>query len=265
METFEIIQPSVTLSSYIKYYWILEADYESGNFQRVIPSGNPQLHFYRGASVLLRDGSIHDNAILCGQATTYTDLTLTGRIKIITVVFHPHGAKAFFNMPVSELTNRITAVDNCDDKALKELEKRITDTENDAMCIQLIEQFFIRRMISLKEYNYNRMCAIIHKINRHKGEVHISELAESVYLSYKQFQRIFTEHTGTTPKDFLRIIRFQKALFTLQYNPQITFPQLACECGYYDQSHLIHEFKTFTGYTPARYMEMGTLCSDYFS
>lgn len=265
METFEIIQPSTALSSYIKHYWILETDCESGNFQRIVPSGNPQLHFYKGATVFHQNGSIHDHAIICGQATSFTDLTLTGKLKIITVVFHPHGAKAFFNMPVSELTNRITAIGDCDDKALKELEKRITDTENDGTCIQLIEQFLIHRLIPLQAYNYKRIHTVVQYINQHKGIIHIPELAASACLGYKQFQRVFTDHTGTTPKDFLRIIRFQKALFTLQCDPQITFSQLAYECGYYDQSHLINEFKAFTGYTPARYMTMGAICSDYFS
>jgi transcriptional regulator GlxA family with amidase domain len=84
-------------------------------------------------------------------------------------------------------------------------------------------------------------------------------------LSYKQFKRVFAEYTGANPKDWLRTVRFQKALYTLQTQPAISLAQLACECGYYDQPHLIKEFKTFSGYTPVEYSAIYAPCSDYFS
>jgi AraC-like DNA-binding protein len=54
-------------------------------------------------------------------------------------------------------------------------------------------------------------------------------------------------------------------LFVLQFNPHIDLTQLAFECGFYDQSHLIKEFKTFSGYTPAEYLAVCNPYSDYFS
>lgn len=109
------------------------------------------------------------------------------------------------------------------------------------------------------------MFLVIRKINERKGEVRISDLSEAAHLSYKQFKRVFTEYIGVNPKDFLRIVRFQHALFVLQSSPDMNFSQLAYECGYYDQPHLINEFKIFTGYTPKEYQAICTPYSDYFS
>ena len=81
----------------------------------------------------------------------------------------------------------------------------------------------------------------------------------------KQFSRIFSEYIGIAPKDFLRIIRLQRTLSVLQHNPGISFAQLSYECGFTDQSHMIKEFKLFSGYTPKEYLNRYAPISDYFS
>ena len=93
----------------------------------------------------------------------------------------------------------------------------------------------------------------------------LAHKANTACLSTKQFTRIFTEYIGTSPKEFLRIIRVQRALFLLQQNPQCNFAQVAYSCGFSDQSHMIREFKLFTGYTPLEYLSVYTPISDYFS
>ena len=93
----------------------------------------------------------------------------------------------------------------------------------------------------------------------------LSLLADTACLSTKQFSRIFVEYVGTSPKDFIRIIRVQRALFTMQRNPQMSFAQVAYSCGFSDQSHMIKEFKLFSGYTPQEYLAVCDPFSDYFS
>ena len=70
---------------------------------------------------------------------------------------------------------------------------------------------------------------------------------------------------GANPKDYLRIVRFQKALHCLQMQPHGSLAQLAYECGYYDQPHFIKEFKQFSGYTPTEYRTVCEPHSDFFS
>ena len=93
----------------------------------------------------------------------------------------------------------------------------------------------------------------------------VKALADISCLSEKQFNRIFSEYIGIAPKDFLRIIRLQRTLSVLQHNPGISFAQLSYECGFTDQSHMIKEFKLFSGYTPKEYLNRYAPISDYFS
>ncbi|MBO1680994.1 AraC family transcriptional regulator, partial [Bittarella massiliensis] len=62
------------------------------------------------------------------------------------------------------------------------------------------------------EYNLKRISAVLHQINE-QAKTNISELSETACLSSKQFTRIFLDYVGATPKEFLRIVRMQRALF----------------------------------------------------
>ncbi|TXJ23716.1 MAG: AraC family transcriptional regulator [Chitinophagaceae bacterium] len=72
------------------------------------------------------------------------------------------------------------------------------------------------------------------------------------YLSTRQFERNFKEFAGFSPKLYSRIIRFQSAIEQYgQTGKSLT--EIAYDCGYYDQSHFIHDFKEFSGLHPRHY------------
>lgn len=263
MERFNIIQPTAVLSPYVKHYWLLESD-DIINYQRVIPTGNIELLFHRGSPMTCGNQNIPITS-LSGQSLSFVDLFPTGRVNMIAVVFHPFGAKAFFDIPIYEFSNTILSVDDLNIGLVKELEDRILNTIDDATCIELIEAFLLHRLQPFKEYNYKRMFHAVRSINLCREDLSVSHLAETLCLSKKQFQRVFSEHIGASPKEFMRIIRFHKALYTLQNNPGISFTALAYKCGYYDQAHMTKEFKSFSGYTPTQYVAICAPYSDYFS
>ncbi len=269
MESFQIVWPSPALAPYIRHYWLLETDSIARSTERIIPGGNIQMLFYRGDPVSLSTRQdirrLDSQSVLCGQFIGFSDLSYTGNIKILAVVFQACTAGAFFRMPVSEFCNQKITADEAGDRELQELEDRILYETDDRNCICLVEQFLLHRLNPLKSYNLERMRSAVSLIDREKGEIRISDLASSVFLSTKQFQRVFTAHIGISPKEFLRIVRFQHALYVLQSVPGMTFSRLACECGFYDQPHLINEFKVFSGYTPKEYLSLCAPYSDYFS
>lgn len=231
---------------------------------RIVPTGFISLIFHRGNRIFSASGNtFQPKAFLCGHETVYTDLEYTGQIDMICVVFQPAGAKAFFNLPMSELNGLRVDIHDLGDQLLTDLQKSLEDAITNEHCVLLIEQFLLNRIKMLADYNLKRIDTAIRQINNQPTE--LNALAESSCLSSRQFNRVFTEYVGTGPKEFQRIIRFQRALFTLQHQPETNLAQLAAACGYYDQPHLIKEFKTFSGYTPVEYMATCPPYSDYFS
>jgi AraC-like DNA-binding protein len=69
-------------------------------------------------------------------------------------------------------------------------------------------------------------------------------------MSAKRFIERFKAQVGVSLKRYCRIRRFQHALARAHRGQPVDRPQVALECGYYDQAHFIHEFRAFSGLTP---------------
>ncbi|MCC8187749.1 MAG: helix-turn-helix domain-containing protein [Bacteroides sp.] len=264
MSDFRLIAPSPLLAPYVKHYWVLHTGACVGFSERVTPTGNIQLLFYSGGAIHSPQGAWQGTSLLSGHTTNYVDLYGDEQIRIISVVFEPWGARAFFRFPLNEVAEHHATAEELSDQPFRELEKRVTDQPDDKQCIDRIEEFLFRRFRLDKAYNYQRMTEAVRLIDRSGGEMSLPELSEATCLSQKQFQRVFTDHIGIRPKEFLRIVRFQYTLSRMHFPMERDFTQLACECGYYDQSHLIREFRKFSGYTPKEYMRVCAPYSDYF-
>jgi len=264
MDSFQIIQPSALLSPYVKHYWFMTINSEAQASERVIPNGMMCLMFHRGERIFSSsEDQWQPRAFLSGQDTAYTDLSYCGNIDMISVEFRPAGAKAFFKIPMIELNGQTVTIDALSDPQLTELEKHLSGDTDPKTCVFHIEQFLYKRLYQLEAHNLKRIDAVMQSIYR--GQQNIDLLAQTACLGYKQFKRVFADYIGANPKDYLRVVRFQKALYLLQIQPNINLTQLSYECGYYDQAHFIKEFKQFSGYTPTEYMVICTPHSDFFS
>lgn len=264
MDSFQFIQPSALLTPYVKHYWFMKINGAAQVSERVIPTGMMCLMFHRGERLFSSAAKqLQPQAFLSGQGTGYTDLSYSGTIDMISVEFRPAGTKAFFRLPMIELNGQSVTINDLSDPQLTELEKQLADTADAITCVHLIEQFLYKRLYQLEAHNLQRINAAMQSI--FSGQQNVELLAQTACLGYKQFKRVFAEYVGANPKDYLRVIRFQKALHTLQMQPDISLTQLAYECGYYDQAHFIKEFKQFCGYTPTEYMAICAPHSDFFS
>lgn len=264
MEEFRIIQPAPLLAPYVKNYWLLKTACDSPALARTVPTGMMSLMFHRGQRLLsVRTNELHPRAFLSGQEKTFADLEYTGTVNMISVTFRPIGVRAFFNLPANKVNNLRVTAEDLEDKELGELERLLINTEDDQRCILHIEQFLLKRLCRLAEHNLKRVEAAIRLID--SGQTDVASLAGTACLSTKQFQRVFSEYVGSNPKEFSRTIRFQKALHLLETGSQVSLTALAYQCGYFDQSHMIKEFRTLSGYTPNEYLAICPPHSDYFS
>lgn len=264
MELFDFVRPSLVLAPFIKHYWGFESN-DRDLQQRIVPIGSMQLIFHFGDQMLQPEtDNLLPRSFLGGHSSGYLDIKSCGSVKMLVVVFQPYGVKALLRRPMGEFYNYNIPVSDIDDKPLEDLSKRLQDQQDFQMCVELIEQFFIKRLVGFDSYNYKRLSLAIEAINT-KIEIDSSKLADITCLSKKQFQRVFIDYIGATPKDFSRIVRFHRALYILQNNPSISLSQLAFESGYYDQPHMVKEFKYFSGYTPTEYLLICKPYSDYFT
>ena len=99
-------------------------------------------------------------------------------------------------------------------------------------------------------------CALA-RISQRRGQVSIEQLATDAGVSRRHLERQFREQVGLRAKHVARIVRIQSVLELIRLQPELTGADVAAQCGYSDQAHLIHECKALTGTTPARLASTG--------
>lgn len=257
MERFSSILPSPLLAPYIKEYWFLSDSIYQGK-QRAIPSGYAGLIFNRGGNIYSEEYGLHQKSYLFGQSVRPIDMRFNN-LNIVIVVFQPTGIKMLLDISGNELKGQNVGLDLLSPQ-LKELENRILDTSNEQAVVCLVENLLLGYLNSCEDYNYKRFASVIQSIEM--GESNISKLADKACLGYKQFKRLFSEYIGLNPKEYIQINRFSKTLHSLQTNSSTNLNEIACQCGYYDKSHLIREVKSLSGYTPNEFLSNADPYSD---
>ena len=247
------IKPNGLLKRFIKSYFIVEFNNKIDFLphERVFPNGTISLVLHYGPPSKFKKKNekeyVEPNIVICGQQTSFYDISLSGETGMILVLFQPHGLRAFFNFPINELLNQNLALNHFI-KEVPELEDKLLNTYNNRQRIELIEDFFIKRL-GINQ-NTDRIEHALKIIEVTKGQIRTQHLAQEVCLGIKQFERIFSANVGLSPKKYMSIVRFQNTIRSKQNSKFKNLNQLAAESGYYDQSHFNHEFKQLTGLTP---------------
>ena len=78
-------------------------------------------------------------------------------------------------------------------------------------------------------------------------------MADQAGVSRQYLTRVFREDVGVSPKLYCRLSRFQAALKLARKGEQVNWADLAIGAGYTDQSHMIAEFREFSGMTPGTF------------
>jgi len=266
----QIAKPSDFLSPYVKQYWMLESPPRTGNphIQRIVPTGLMEMTFYlsRRPKVLNDEKELSENALITGQLNGSFDLLVMGGLSMFSVTFHTHGAMMFFDLPMVELFNQNVPLRYVQKDLIEKVESDLYESNSFDDRIRVIEKFLTQQLRkNQKNYERKRILDTISLINFNKGNISIDSLALNACLSRKQYERVFRDSIGTLPKKFLRVVRFQNAIFQKQLNEDTQLTSLAYDCGYFDQSHMVNDFKNLAGETPSQYFTGCAPFSDYFS
>ena len=266
---FHFAAPSNKLAPYIKRYWAIENVLEKGEtcVQRIIPTGLTELllYFTPPPKVLTGNKYLSDNAALYGHQNDFYDMEMTGDLSVFSIVFQPQGLMQFFRFPLYEICNQNVPLKYIIGQTGRDLEEKMGEAATFHQRVSIVETYLLNLLTAnFADFEFRRINHIAELIKKSCGNININQLASEACLSRKQFERIFAGHIGISPKQYLKIIRFQFALFQKQKNANMNMLDLACECGYYDQSHFINEFKSLCGLTPKQYFTENEACSDFF-
>jgi AraC-like DNA-binding protein len=173
---------------------------------------------------------------------------------VLGVRFKPGACRVFFPVPAHELHNRDVPLEDLYPQEAARLYDELLASGALHVQFRVIERYLIGKVPSglavhpVVEY-------AIQEFLKEPGVRAIADLQLETGLSHTRFIQIFRDHVGLTPKLFCRIQRFKTVLRHIERGAPVSWAEVAAACGYFDQAHLIHDFRAFSGITPVAYAQ----------
>lgn len=94
----------------------------------------------------------------------------------------------------------------------------------------------------------------VHQLLAGGKQADVAAVASLMCMSYSQFYRKLSAVTGCTPTQYIQRIKVKKARRMLDTNPQMSFKDVAEQCGFSDYSNFVRAFKNVCDVTPTQYV-----------
>jgi AraC-like DNA-binding protein len=264
--------PAPPLNAFGDYLWLL-SDAPAHDRERIIASGTVELvinlradefRIYNTAQPQ-RHRRFSGAMVSGAYAAPFVTDTLQ-HASIIGVHFKPGGAFPFFRLPIDELADQhvdlrelwpgssMSAID------VAELRERLCVAATASEQFALLEAALAARLVRARAQHPAVAVALAAlPATATEAGVSVREVARRIGLSQRRLIERFSAEVGMTPKLFARVRRFQRVIALLRdaaASPD--WARLALTCNYYDQSHLIRDFRAFGGVTPGEYLRQGS-------
>jgi len=185
-----------------------------------------------------------------GLSDSFDEFPLGTSFHYVGIRFLPGAFPQVYNLKASELTNRCEKLSDVFPLVANSLALNIHDGLTDQPIKEILDDYFISQRGWDRGDADVRFCTALETILQKQGSLAIGkELAHGI--SSRQLRRLFKFYIGESPKLFSRIVRFQQGLQAQASAQRIVEHPVFYAAGYYDQSHFIKDFKTFSGSTPA--------------
>jgi AraC-like DNA-binding protein len=236
----------------------------SHNLDRFLPDGNTEIiidltehpqHIYDNGT--LREIQTCRYAWVSGVRTQPITIPSGNGSRMLIVAFRKGRAFPFYPSPISDITDTVVEADLIFGRNFHELREQLLAATSIERMFELVEGFLLRQAGNTLYVGDAAKCveyavsSILHKPTLRR----LHQLSEEIGYSHKHFIELFRHQVGVSPKQYLKIMRFQKAICAIENNESIPWSHIALESGFYDQAHFIHDFKHFSGFTPNEYMK----------
>lgn len=233
--------PHPALAPYVACVWAARAP-GGAHTHRVLPDNC--------VDILWQDGGQEGFAV--GMMSSAILVASERPVRTLAVRFKPGMAGLFLATPLHVLTDQRADIDQLWGRsdAARLADALWTSEAPERARLAIIEHELLRRLRAAQPGGALVQQALA-MLDSSGGEVRVEALAARLGVSRQHLAAQFRQHVGLSPKLYARICRFRRATAALKAAPD--WAELALACGYFDQSHMIHDFQELAGATPERF------------
>jgi AraC-like DNA-binding protein len=241
--------PSGDLGRFVEHFWTVEWDLRG--CVPVVVETLPHPCVY----LIIEDEDSERTGVAGVNPGRFTR-EIQGHGRVIGTKFRPAMFHPFFKGRVSGIRGRMTSVPSVFGHPGGQLVKDVLSEPDTLGAVQLVENFLLSRLPEPNR-DLEALRDSVERISNDRSIVRVEQVASMAGMNLRRLQRVFNEFVGIGPKWVIRRYRLQEAAMLLIGGGRIDMPDLALRLGYFDQAHLIRDFRAAVGKTPVEFAKSG--------
>ena len=264
---YQEFDPPPQLAPWVKLFWIFENQSNETSPETIVADGSPELivHFGEPFSEVDRLGEFakQPSAILCGQLTRPLVLHSSRHAGMLGIRFHTVGMShlllsskigAHSMKELTDLRADASVWFSDIDRLIDEVCLAANDLERLAAGCRFLRESLV--VDQSRGFGCQKLQKIVDRVLQLRGDVTIDALSDLAGVSRRSLELAFQDKVGISPKTFCRIVRFRQVFEAVTENEiSPSWLNLALDTGFFDQSHLIRDFRQFTGDSPTEFLK----------
>ena len=250
---YQEFKPNQKLDRLVDCYWISEE--QTSRTSRVLPDGCADLIFNFGEAIInasdMHVSVAKESIAAVGMMTTFRDVFAPSGASLLGIRFKSGRLSTLSSTPLSELKNITIQASEVIPEFNDLFLEKLFYTDGIKNRITQIEKILYRLLVNNQKPDDLLITSVTDLILQSNGQVRAEEVAEAACISLRQLQRRFKDKVGMTLKEFTKVIRFINTSDIIKSSSRKSILEIAFEAGYYDHSHLTHDFKQLAGILPS--------------
>lgn len=261
-----IIKPKhPELKNYVQYFLFFENGSKNNVTYTTFPNNNLCLAIYKNNRVEYKNGGDSNTcnisngeksfvSRLYGLHKTPFRVNVRSSLDQISILFRPAALRLFTEESYRNLMSDDDVFNNVFHSKRSGFLEKLFEEENGFLRANLLETFLLERLEkAVTASKINRAFQVIS--SNDAEQLSVERITKIIGVDESTLYRMFASRLGQNPKSYLKTVRFRKALNEVIKNKRTNLTDIAHTNNFFDQSHFIRDFKTFTGYTPKQLNE----------
>jgi len=250
---------SPALAPHVEHLWVARGYLPVRWRNMILPDGAMELIINLGDPQNLRaldnpaKHTIFRHSWISGERTAPIVIDEISYVHLVGVRLRAGGAWPFLGIPLREFTDHVVELETIFGREINDLRDQLGEAPDDDSRFDLVEAWLTQRARSRTQPTRSVSYAL-RIIHGELDAVRIGKIVDTIGISHKHLLREFDRCVGLSPKLFARLCAFQRVIRSVGHTAEVDWADTAATCGYHDQAHLIHEFRAFSGLTPANYL-----------